>query len=179
MNKILNPFEYLSIGKALVWGIIGALLAIALVVLTRLPLDGDASQIVWIFSTNLLLWFPLATLLYLAALVFSPSRIRALDIYATNLFALLPAIVFFGVSNVISFGLNQFGIEPRSVAEVMIHATYYLLVILLSVSMVWSMVWGCIAYSVSANIKGWSGVAIFVVCYIFVSVINQLLVEYL
>lgn len=179
MNKILNPFEYLSIGKALTWGIIGALLAIGMVVLTRLPLDADGSQIVWIFSTNLLLWFPLATLLYLAALVFSPSRIRALDIYATNLFALLPAIVFFGISNAISFGLNQFAIEPRSVAEVMTHATYYLLVIILSVTMVWSMVWGCIAYSVSANIKGWSGVVIFVVCYIFVSVINQLLVEYL
>ncbi len=34
-------------------------------------------------------------------------------------------------------------------------AGYNLIVILLSVSMAWSMVWGCFAYLVSANMKGW------------------------
>ena len=51
-------------------------------------------------------------------------------------------------------------------------------VILLSVSMAWSMVWGCFAYLVSANMKGWRGISIFVICYVFVSVVNQLLIAY-
>ncbi|MEG1699730.1 MAG: hypothetical protein RRY33_01295 [Alistipes sp.] len=178
MNKILNPFEYLSIAKAWLWGVVGTAFSVALVLLTA-EIDGSSSQLVWIFSTNLLLWFPLATLLYVAALIFSPSRIRAADIYATSLFALLPTIVCFGISNGISYLLGQFDFEPRSVAEIMVHATYLLLVIILSVTMVWSMIWGCVAYSVSANIKGWSGVVIFVSGYVLVSVANQLMVEYL
>lgn len=36
---------------------------------------------------------PLSLLLYVMALVLSPSRIRAVDIFATNLFAMLPTIV--------------------------------------------------------------------------------------
>ena len=52
------------------------------------------------------------------------------------------------------------------------------IVILLSVSMAWSMVWGCFAYLVSANMKGWRGISIFVICYVFVSVVNQLLIAY-
>ena len=55
---------------------------------------------------------------------------------------------------------------------------YNLIVILLSVSMAWSMVWGCFAYLVSANMKGWRGISIFVICYVFVSVVNQLLIAY-
>ena len=64
--------------------------------------------------------------------------------------------------------------------EIPVHTEYgyNLIVILLSVSMVWSMVWGCFAYLVSANMKGWRGVSIFVICYVFVSVVNQLLIAY-
>ena len=68
--------------------------------------------------------------------------------------------------------------EPRSACEVMKLAGYNLIVILLSVSMAWSMVWGCFAYLVSANMKGWRGISIFVICYVFVSVVNQLLIAY-
>ncbi|MFQ7503000.1 MAG: hypothetical protein ACLRMJ_07515 [Alistipes finegoldii] len=68
--------------------------------------------------------------------------------------------------------------EPRSACEVLKQAAYNLIVIVLSVSMVWSMVWGCFAYLVSANMKGWKSIVVFVICYVFVSVVNQLLIEY-
>lgn len=178
MNKILNPFDYLSTGKALGWGLLGALVAIGLIVLTRCPIEWSVSGLVPILSTNLLLWFPLSTLLYLAALVFSPSRIRAVDIYASNLFALLPTIVIFAISNLISYWLASLNLEPRSFGDMLGHVVYNLLVIILSVSMVWSMVWGCFAYFVSANLKDWRGVVIFVACYVFVSVVIQLFVTY-
>ena len=143
MNRILNPFEYLSTGKALGWGLAGTLFSICLLTAVSWPVGDDLSKIVTILSSNLLLWIPLSLLLYVLALLFSPSRIRAVDIFATNLFAMLPTIV-----------------------------------ILLSVSMAWSMVWGCFAYLVSANMKGWRGISIFVICYVFVSVVNQLLIAY-
>ena len=147
MNKILNPFEYLSTGKALGWGLAGTLFSICLLTAVSWPVEGDVSKIITILSSNLLLWLPLSLLLYVMALVLSPSRIRAVDIFATNLFAMLPTIV-------------------------------NLIVIVLSVSMVWSMVWGCFAYLVSANMKGWKSIVVFVICYVFVSVVNQLLIEY-
>ena len=124
------------------------------------------------------MWIPLSLLLYVLALLFSPSRIRAVDIFATNLFAMLPTIVILGVLSVPSKWLGGLVCEPRSACEVMKLAGYNLIVILLSVSMAWSMVWGFFAYLVSANMKGWRGISIFVICYVFVSVVNQLLIAY-
>ena len=176
MNRILNPFEYLSTGKALGWGLAGTLFSICLLTAVSWPVGDDLSKIVTILSSNLLLWIPLSLLLYVLALLFSPSRIRAVDIFATNLFAMLPTIVILGVLSVPSKWLGGLVCEPRSACEVMKLAGYNLIVILLSVSMAWSMVWGCFAYLVSANMKGWRGISIFVICYVFVSVVNQLLI---
>lgn len=178
MKKILNPFESLSTGKAFAWGLLGTLFALGLMLIAHGPVQWNVSWLVRTFSMNVLLWLPLSTLLYFAALIFSPSRIRAVDIYATNLFALLPVIVLVGVSNAITAGLLTLGVEPGGMAQVLVRAVFNLMVILLSVTMVWSMVWGCFAFYVAANIKGGRGVVIFVVCYIFVSVAIQLLTEY-
>ena len=178
MNKILNPFEYLSTGKALGWGLAGTLFSICLLTAVSWPVEGDVSKIITILSSNLLLWLPLSLLLYVMALVLSPSRIRAVDIFATNLFAMLPTIVILGVLSLCSMWLGSIVCEPRSACEVLKQAAYNLIVIVLSVSMVWSMVWGCFAYLVSANMKGWKSIVVFVICYVFVSVVNQLLIEY-
>ena len=167
MNKILNPFEYLSTGKALGWGLAGTLFSICLLTAVSWPVEGDVSKIITILSSNLLL-----------ALVLSPSRIRAVDIFATNLFAMLPTIVILGVLSLCAMWLGSIVCEPRSACEVLKQAAYNLIVIVLSVSMVWSMVWGCFAYLVSANMKGWKSIVVFVICYVFVSVVNQLLIEY-
>ncbi len=177
MNKILNPFEALSTGKALSWGLAGTVFAIGLLMAVSWPVD-NVSKIITILSSNLLLWLPLSALLYFVALFLSPSRIRAVDIFAYNLFALLPTIVGLGILGVASHLLQGIVCEPRSVADILQHAGYNLIVILLSVSMVWSMVWGCFAYLVSANIKGLRSVVIFVVCYVFVNVVDQLLIQY-
>ena len=139
MNRILNPFEYLSTGKALGWGLAGTLFSICLLTAVSWPVGDDLSKIVTILSSNLLLWIPLSLLLYVLALLFSPSRIRAVDIFATNLFAMLPTIVILGVLSVPSKWLGGLVCEPRSACEVMKLAGYNLIVILLSVSMAWSL----------------------------------------
>lgn len=178
MNKILNPFEYLSTGKAFGWGVAGTLFSIGLLTFISWPVD-NLPKVVTILSSNLLLWLPLSLLLYLVALFVSPSRIRAVDIFATNLYAMLPAIVGLGVLSFASHLLGIAGCDPQSVVGVLKQAGYNLIVILLSVSMVWSMVWGCFAYLVSANMKGSRSVVTFVICYVFVSVVDQLLVQYI
>ena len=131
MNRILNPFEYLSTGKALGWGLAGTLFSICLLTAVSWPVGDDLSKIVTILSSNLLLWIPLSLLLYVLALLFSPSRIRAVDIFATNLFAMLPTIVILGVLSVPSKWLGGLVCEPRSACEVMKLAGYNLIVILL------------------------------------------------
>ena len=180
MNRILNPFESLSSERALGWGAAGVVLSLALIALVRAPFDwSNASMMIWLFSGNLLLWLPLSTMLYIFALVFSPSRIRAVDIYGMTLFALLPTILMFGVSNAITPILAHLSLEPRSVADLISSAIYNLLVICLSVSMVWSMVWGCFAYSVSANMKVERSMTVFIVCYVLVSVVIQVCRQFL
>lgn len=178
MNKILNPFEYLSTGKALGWGFAGTLFSIVLLTISSWPIEGEISKVAIILSTNLLLWLPLSTLLYVVALFLSPSRIRAVDIFASNLFAMLPTILTLGVLSLVSSWLNGAVCEPCSLSGVLQQAGNNLIVILLSMSMVWSLVWGCFAYYVSANMRGIRSVVIFVICYVFVSVVDQLLIQY-
>lgn len=178
MSKILNPFEYLSVGKALGWGLTGTIISVALVCLARWPVEGTFSAIMSILSTNLVLWLPMAILLYVSALVFSPSRIRALDIFATNLFALLPVIVVYGVSSVLFGWIRGFNPEPRTIAWLAVSGFYYLMLLVSSISLVWSMVWGCMAFRVSANIKNGVGVAIFLVCFVIVNLAIQLVISY-
>lgn len=178
MKKILNPFEYLSTGRAFAWGLVGTVFSVVLLTVIRCPIDGDVSKVVAILAPNLFLWLPLSLLLYVVALFLSPSRIRAVDIFATNLFAMLPTVVSLGVLSLVSTWLAGFVCDPRSVCDVLLKAAYSLIVILLSMSMVWSMVWGCFAYNVSANIKGIRSIVIFVICYVFVSVVDQLMIEY-
>lgn len=117
MNRILNPFEYLSTGKALGWGLAGTLFSICLLTAVSWPVGDDLSKIVTILSSNLLLWIPLSLLLYVLALLFSPSRIRAVDIFATNLFAMLPTIVILGVLSVPSKWLGGLVCEPAAPAR--------------------------------------------------------------
>lgn len=179
MNKILNPFEYLSTGKAWAWGIAGTLFALILLLMASLPITDVSAETITILSSNLMVWLPLSTLLYLAALFLSPSRIRAVDIFATTLFSLLPSIVGLGIMSLIINWLRNISASPESVAGVLACACYILVVIILSVTMVWSMVWGCFAYSVSANMKGVRGVVIFVIGYILVSVVVQTTTQYL
>lgn len=81
------------------------------------PVGDDLSKIVTILSSNLLLWIPLSLLLYVLALLFSPSRIRAVDIFATNLFAMLPTIVILGVLSVPSNGWAGLSASPGASAK--------------------------------------------------------------
>lgn len=178
MKKILNPFEYLSSEKALLWGLVGTFFSVVLVFLSRDAEESGVLEVFSVLSTNVIQWLFMSTLLYLAALVFSPSRIRALDIYATNLFALLPTIVVYGISSLLFRWIHSFDVEPQSAAGLTIYGVYYLLLLISSISMVWSMVWGCLAFDVSANIRNWQGVVIFLTCFVVVNLVIQLIITY-
>lgn len=60
-----------------------------------------------------------------------------------------------GVSSAITAGLVALDVVPGSVAEVLVRAVFNLVVIVLSVTMVWSMVWG---HSMSPPIARAAGV---------------------
>ncbi len=178
MNKLCNPFEYLSTSRAFWWGIAGTVLEILLLIPASEPIT-DFVGVMTLLSSNLLLWLPLSLLLYVIALVASPSKIRAVDIFATNLFSLLPSIVGLGLLGIVASRLRLVECEPCSFVDVLLSAADYLTIILLSVLLVWSMVWGYFAYSISANLKGMRGIVIYVVCYVFVSVAIQLALKYM
>lgn len=117
MNKILNPFEYLSTGKALGWGLAGTLFSICLLTAVSWPVEGDVSKVNHdSVVESAVVAAPLA-LLYVMALVLSPSRIRAVDIFATNLFAMLPTIVILGVLSLCSMWLGALSANPAAPAR--------------------------------------------------------------
>ena len=59
------------------------------------------------------------------------DSIRAVDIFASNLFAMLPTIVILGVLSLCSMWLGSIVCEPRSACEVLKQAAYNLIVICL------------------------------------------------
>ncbi len=178
MNKPCNPFEYISTSSAFLWGLVGTFFAVAMLAWVSWPVTGAVSVMV-LLSSNILLWLPLSLLLYFIALFISPSKIRAVDIFATNLFALLPSILGLGLLSVFSALLRTVECEYGSLVDVLIAAANYLTIILLSIMLVWSMVWGYFAYSISANLKGMRGIITFTASYVFVSVAVQLVIRYL
>ena len=183
MKRIINPFVYLGGGRALAWGLAG--LAAASVIATRLGLTfrggvslGYGDWPLWKTAlAQLLVWGIFATLLYLCGLVLSKSRIRAVDVYGTNLFARLPFIgvmLLAALPGIRAYTDSLLGMTFTQ-AEAMIppvSVIFFALVVLFV--LVWYFVWTYNGYVVSTNLRKGRAAVSFIVCYILAEVLSAL-----
>ena len=189
MKKFLNPFEYIAGWQALAAGTV-ALVATAAVA-TFTGQSFNAFMHIWYadiafwqaLAQQLVCWLIFSTLLYVAARIFSHSRVRALDIYGTNLFARIPVLPM--LAAVCIPGRSSFtGISAQSTVEQLQQqfAVGLMLVygILAIAFLVWFYWWSYKAFTVSANLKGNRALVIFVICYIIASyAVTPVLIRYL
>lgn len=176
MKKFLNPFDYVAGATSLLWGLAAMVASAAVAALTDQSFDGFmhmtfARISIWqALAQQLICWLLLATLLYGAARLASRSSVRALDIYGTNLFARIPWLLMLAAEFIPGKGLLT-RLESGNVAEIqaaIVPLTIYGLILI--VLLVWSIWWSYKAFSISANLRGWKAAAIFIACWIAVSI---------
>jgi hypothetical protein len=168
MNKLLNPFKYIAGWESLALGIVVLFATAGIGFFSHIHFPDLISVktnhglpffvlVIQGFSN----WLILSILLYLLALIFSPSSVRAIDIFGTQAFARFPYVLasltgFFGLlekfGNYMIWSALHTG-EPVEItpAEISIAITVLLLTMVLTVWMITLMF---NAFKISANLKG-------------------------
>lgn len=186
MEKFLNPFRYLTLRKALCWGIAALILASVFYWLDGLrptsltQLDFGGTRL-WIATARLTAaWFIYAVLMYLMGVVVSRSKVRFSDVASFSLFARIPfylSSLIFAIPSIKSvFALAMEG----NVNALMQHMGLLSLIGVVSmVLMVWSVYWDYKAFSESTNVKNGKGVGCFIAVYILAYVSTGLLIRFI
>lgn len=174
MKKLLNPFLYIAGGRSLLLGAAGLCAAALIASCTGQAFDGllhigYAPTALWqAAAQQAVMWFVPALLLWAASLLLSKSRVRAIDIFGTALFARLPIVLLLALDWLPGMEAMR-TLSPEMPAEAIAAAItpgVMLYGVLAIVILVWFFVWSYRAYAVSANLKGWRAVASFAGCYL-------------
>jgi hypothetical protein len=188
-NYLFNPFKFIAGGKSLIAGLL-VLLSTAFIGFignTHFPdlislKMSPGFPFVYLLLQNLSNWIVFSTLLYIAALIASPSSVRAIDIFGTQALARFPYFIaaFTGFSG----SLERFG---QAMVEKALHGNSgidlspfdIIMAIILTLVIVLMMVWMVAlmykAFTVSANMKGTKAVVIFIVVFIVSVAITMLI----
>ena len=173
MNKILNPFRFLPLRKALCWGIAALILTsvlfwqagLRLTSLTQMNFAGD--HLLQATARQLVAWAVFAVVLYLAGAAASSSKIRFWDVAAFNLFARIPfdlSMTMFLIPKVRSvMGLLTDGSLNTALRYPMTIAAIGLVSMLF---FIWYILWSYKAFAESTNLKNGKGAGISIVCFI-------------
>ena len=180
MTFLFNPFRYIA-------GLRSLLVGIAVLFLTAVAGYFSHTHFPDILSVKLCPGFPLwyfvlqvftnwlviSILLYVAALTFSTSSVRAIDVFGTQALARFPYLLtalmgFFGA-------LRKFG---KYIMYVQFHrgepvdlssgeATFAVLLMIISLLFsIWTIILMFNAFRVSSNIKGGKAIALFIVAFV-------------
>ena len=170
LDKILNPFRYLSIRQATCWGLAALILtsilcwAVGLRVtsLTQMNYAGDE---LWVATVRqLIVWVLFSLVLYIAGALFSKSKVRFQDVASFNLFARIPfdlsylIFVFPKVRSVM--GLMMDGSIDTALQYVNLLTIVGVVSALL---FVWYAYWSYKAFSEATNLKEARGAIIFII----------------
>lgn len=193
MKTILfNPFRHIAGCRSLLWGIL-ILLATAVVGFfshTHFPdlisvKVGVHFPLSYFILQSLINWLVFSVILYVLALIFSPSSVRIIDIFGTQSMARFPYLIaaFFNFSSsmdkfgqYIQWSTMHVGNEvSMSTFEMIVAVTLLILTLLLTI---WMIVLMVNAYRVSANLKGTKLTVVFLIAFIVSMIIIVLANKY-
>jgi hypothetical protein len=184
-NKFWNPFTYLAGGKALLIGLLGIITAAFLGYVGAVHFDGvidihsGVTASYWVFvAEGLVNVLSISFVMYVAALVVSPSKVRVVDIVGTQAFARLPLLLpvaagsVFPLNRMDDYALYRFAhIGEKVVLSNIEIAGFILFSLTTLVAMVWLIIWMYQGYKVSANLRGAKSILSFVVAVLLAEVI--------
>lgn len=178
ITKLINPFRYLAGTRALILGL-AAILATAVIGYfskTNFPdvisTKVGYSQPLYIgIINNLCNWIALSSILYIASLIFSKSKVRPIDVFGTQALARFPYLLV----STTGFAWNALGVDlKKSLSPVEI--TIIIPILLISVMLtVWLVVLMYNAFRESSNIKGNKSILIYTVSLLLAVALSILL----
>lgn len=189
LEKLINPFFYIAGTRSLILGLL-FLLATSVIGYyshTYFPdvisIKLDANFPFWhSIVQNVMNWFVVSSLLYLAAILLSKSSIRMVDIFGTQALARFPYFLasFIGFSGAMkTYGeyllwtyLKQG--EPIEISTMEKIIGISLTIISLGLT-IWMVTWMFNAFKISANLKGPK----LVLTFIIVMIISMVILSYL
>jgi hypothetical protein len=181
-SKILNPFIFIAGLTSLFAGI---------VVLTATAVTGYFSKThfpdiisvkigadfsIWYYIIQSFSnWIVLSLILYLAAIIYSKSSVRAIDIFGTQAIARFPYLLaaFTGFSDSIDklgkyFMWNYLQIGAPVNLSALTVITAIVLLIFTAVLTIWLVILMYNAFKVSSNIKGTNSIVLFIIVFIII-----------
>ena len=169
IDKAVNPFIQIAGARALAWGALGLLVSTVICYYAGYHYHGllhfgpAPNPAWWCYAAeHLIVWLIPALLFYLGGKMFSHSRIRAIDVLGTVLFAELPLL---GMTLIY---LTQSFILPAVILSLL--GIPFLLL---------TLVWLFNALKVSCNLKGWHLWAVVLVGILGGDVLCRMLISHL
>jgi len=189
VEKLINPFLYIAGTRSLLLGllIIMATSVIGYYSHTYFPDTisikiGAELPFYFYIVQNVLNWFVVSTLFYLASILLSKSSIRMVDIFGTQALARLPYFLasftgFSGAIKVYGDYLLWTYLEKGEpvVISTMEKITAITLMILSLGLTIWMVTWMFNAFKISANLKGTK----LILTFIIVMIISMVVLSYL
>ncbi len=181
IKKLINPFHYFAGFKSLILGLLIVIASALLGYLSKthfpdiISIKTSPNFSIWYFIVQSLLnWFIVATLFYIAAIIFSKSSVRLIDIYGTQALARFPYLIasFMGFSDSLNnFSKHLLWTLLKQGEAVEISNIQIVIAILILVSSLLLTIWMITlmfnALKVSANLKGKKLVLTFIIVIIF------------
>lgn len=167
IKKLINPFLYIAGIKSLILGLIVILTTSIIGFFSNIHFPDIISvktspdfPVLYFIIQNLLNWFVVSTLLYIASIIFSKSSIRFIDIYGTQALARFPYFIasFIGFSKSLN-AFNKYLLwtllkqgEPIEISNLEIISAVLLMVFIVLLT-IWLVTLMFNAFKVSANLK--------------------------
>lgn len=163
-ERMVNPFIRIAGMKALIWGLAGMLLSTWMSWMSGYHYHGllhfgPAPNPAWwcYLVEHLIVWLVPAALFYLGGLLWSPSRIRAVDVWGTVLFAQLPLLGMNAV-NMLSAMQALIQMDMNMPVEALMKNPDVILGMIFSLVglpfLIITLIWMFKAVKVSCNLKG-------------------------
>lgn len=192
MTYLFNPFRYIAGVKSLVAGILVLLLTAIAGYFSHIHFPdlisvktGPGFPLWYFILQSFSNWLVISILLYVLALIFSPSSVRAIDIFGTQAIARFPYL--FAALAGFSGSLDKFGKyvvyntlhqgEPvnLSTGDTVMAISILIFTLLLTI---WMVVLMYNAFRVSANVKGGRSAALFIVAFVISMIATIFLSRY-
>ena len=186
MNFLFNPYRKIAGSKALVIGFAIAIITLAIAPFSNTGFDGvlDSHHMIlanwWAYALlYLIMWIIIVLAFGLAAILFSKSRYRWIDILGTTLLAKAPLLII----TIVYFFLQDIPIKDLSDIMAFFTLRNVIVMIIGVLCIIWMVALHFNAYAVSLNIKGnkliWSFILILLIAEISSKIIFYYLIPFL
>ena len=186
IEKLKNPFRYLTLRQAICWGIAAMILTAVYcwqvgLRMTSITQGNYAGGALWKATVSqLVVWLLFSVVLYVVGVMLSRSKIRFWDVAAFNLFARIPfdfTLLMFAIPTVRSLvGLTMEGNMARVIEYANLLAVIGVVSALFSV---WYFYWSYKAFAESTNVKNGKGVLAFTLSFVVAYLVSGYLLKFI